>query len=70
MTDHVRRRSTILPTTLTLSPCTLWTWCYRRCRLMEIFLPERRALYHALIAAGRGNHILDSASIVGYFPGK
>jgi hypothetical protein len=34
------------------------------------FPPGAEALYHALIAAGRGNHILDSASIVGYFPGK
>jgi Raf kinase inhibitor-like YbhB/YbcL family protein len=34
------------------------------------FPPGAEALYHALIAAGRGDHILDSASIVSYFPGK
>jgi len=34
------------------------------------FPPGAEALYHALIAAGRGDHVLDSASIVGYFPGK
>jgi len=34
------------------------------------FPPGSEALYHALIAAARGDHILDSASIVGYFPAK
>jgi len=32
------------------------------------FPPGAEALYHALIAAGRGGHILDSASITGFFP--
>jgi len=32
------------------------------------FPPGSEALYHALIAAARGGHILDSASITGYFP--
>jgi Raf kinase inhibitor-like YbhB/YbcL family protein len=32
------------------------------------FPPGAEALYHALIAAGRGGHILQSASIVGHFP--
>ena len=32
------------------------------------FSPGAEALYHALIAAGRGGHILDSASISGFFP--
>jgi hypothetical protein len=30
--------------------------------------PGAEALYHALIAAGRGGHILKSASITGFFP--
>lgn len=34
------------------------------------FPPGSEALYHALIAAGRGDHILDSASIVGFFPAR
>ena len=32
------------------------------------FSPGSQALYHALITAARGNHILDSTSIVGHFP--
>jgi Raf kinase inhibitor-like YbhB/YbcL family protein len=32
------------------------------------FPPGAEALYHALIAAGRGGHVLDSASITGFFP--
>ena len=32
------------------------------------FPPGAEALYHALIAAGRGGQILDSASITGFFP--
>lgn len=32
------------------------------------FPPGSQALYHALIIAARGNHILDSASIDGHFP--
>jgi Raf kinase inhibitor-like YbhB/YbcL family protein len=32
------------------------------------FPPGSEALYHALIAAGRGGHILNSASISGFFP--
>ena len=32
------------------------------------FPPGAEALYHALIAAGRGGHILQSASISGFFP--
>jgi len=32
------------------------------------FPPGAEALYHALIAAGRGGHILKSASITGFFP--
>jgi len=31
------------------------------------FLPGSQALYHALIAAARGGHILDSASITGFY---
>lgn len=34
------------------------------------FPPGAEALYHALLAAARGNHILESASTVGYFPAK
>ena len=33
------------------------------------FPPGAEALYHALLAAGRGGHILKSASITGHFPG-
>jgi len=34
------------------------------------FAPGAEQLYHALLAAARGGHILDSASITGYFPNK
>jgi Raf kinase inhibitor-like YbhB/YbcL family protein len=34
------------------------------------FPPGAEALYHALIAAGRGGHILETASTSGFFPAK